>query len=123
MIEAGYTRAIHSKLKPTPVYAWKIADRFTNGVPDAYYSGPKSDLWIEYKFLQSPPKRAFTPKLSALQIKWLNDRYDEGRNVAVIVGTPAGGIILSDRDWNGKIAPRAPASNDEVATWIQEQVA
>lgn len=124
MIESQYTRAIHKLVKPMGVYAWKIADRFTNGVPDAYYSGAKGDIWVEYKFLKELPKRNFTPKLSELQKQWLNNRYEEGRNVAVIVGTPKGGFILVNKAWNTKVSANDPVfSKTDVAKWIKEQVA
>jgi hypothetical protein len=71
-----------------------------------WYSG-KSDLWVEYKFIVVP-KRGDTmidlvggknPPLSKLQQDWLARRHDEGRNVWVIVGCAAGGVIFRGKQW------------------------
>jgi hypothetical protein len=42
-----------------------------------------------------------------LQQDWLNERYAEGRNVWVIVGCKAGGVLLKDKDW---MQPRTVAN-------------
>lgn len=87
------------------LYIWSINDNYSRGVPDHYYSGNADDLWAEYKFfpclkeyfdLTRPPK---SPKMSRNQQEWCNSRYDEGRNVWVIVGFPQGGVILQDKEW------------------------
>lgn len=105
--ENNFIAAIH-KLLPASVYRMKNHNVYTGGVPDCWYSGSRSDLWVEYKYLVLP-KRAETivdltaganPMLSALQQKWLRDRDDEGRNVMVILGTPEGGLIMSGTLWN-----------------------
>jgi len=88
---------------PGEVYCWKISDRFTAGVPDSWYSGSKGSLFVEYKLLKKLPKRAFTAKLSPLQIQWLRARYKEGQNVQVIVGVPKGGIVLTDLSWESQV--------------------
>lgn len=73
---------------------------YIGGIPDCWYSGKARDLWVEYKFLQRVPVRAAVmADLSALQIQWLNNRYAEGRQVAVIIGCKEGGVILTDLQW------------------------
>lgn len=98
MNEHSFIRSIH-KLLPKEVYKWKINDPYQGGVADAYYSGPAGDLWVEYKFIKSLPKRTttvihFTKHLSPLQQTWLKDRHKEGRAVAVVVGSDKGHVIL-----------------------------
>lgn len=108
MTEHSYIRSIHDRLrkKAPAIYIWKINDAYQGGVADAYYSGA-SDMWIEYKFLKSLPKRVGTkidPGLSPLQRKWLRDRHAEGRKVSVIVGSPEGSLILPGIDWDKEIS-------------------
>lgn len=102
MNEHSFIRSIHRKLPPD-VYIWKINDNFQGGVADAYYSKRNGgDLWIEYKYLSSLPKRASTIVnygLSALQIMWLNERLLDGRTVSVIVGSPQGHLVLEKGAW------------------------
>lgn len=120
MNEHGFVKAIHRRL-PTEIYALKVNLRFNNGVPDAWYSGKNGDLWVEYKWLPRTPTRRFTPGLSELQRKWLNDRREEGRSVAVIVGCPAGGMILTDGEWNQSVTCTGESwrTNADVARSIE----
>ena len=98
----------------------------TGGIPDAYYSGNKSDLWVEYKLLNKLPKRQSTlliPKLSGLQSKWLKDRYTEGRNVAVILGHLGGSYIFTNLEWEAGITQdKLTLSRSDLAQWIIQQV-
>jgi hypothetical protein len=50
-------------------------------------------------------KALIVPNLSDLQKEWLNKRYQEGRQVAVIVGSPEGGVMLSDLAWETPVKP------------------
>lgn len=107
MTEHSYIRSVHRRLKKEApqVYSWKINDAYQGGVPDAYYSSER-DLWIEYKYLKALPKRPTTPikiDLSQLQCDWLENRAKEGRNVAVIVGSPDGSLILPGVSWRDPI--------------------
>lgn len=87
------------------VYKEKMANPYRGGGADCWYSGIKSDLWVEYKYLPKLPVRVpVSFGLTALQIRWLNDRYAEGRNVAVIVGCKEGGVILQAGEWNHPMA-------------------
>ncbi|MFM7011063.1 MAG: hypothetical protein ACKO0Z_17365, partial [Betaproteobacteria bacterium] len=92
----------------------KNNNNYVSGVPDLWFSGPNGDLWIEMKFVQKLPKLVpLRPYdlLSKLQEEWLRARYEEGRNVAVIIGCKRGtrleGIILRDLAWEKDI----PAQN------------
>lgn len=103
------------------IYALKNNNPFTGGVADLWYSGHSGDLWVEYKWLPKKPAKSFTPTLSALQIKWLRERYEEGRNVAVIVGCPEGGVILRDLEWERDCLFTPIVSRAEIAQWITEE--
>ena len=81
MNEHNFVRSIHNKLKGK-VHIWKINARFANGVPDAWYSGPAGDLWVEYKWGKYD--------VSALQQKWLTDRHAEGRRCWLVIGSDEG---------------------------------
>ena len=106
------------------LYIWAIHDSYQAGVPDHYYSGSGADLFCEYKYfptdrtsfdLTRPPKK---PALSRLQQQWLNDRYDQGRNVLVIVGMPSGGVILRDKLWMQPTTVYDLSSRAEIASEI-----
>lgn len=97
--ENTFIQSIHKHL-PLGVYRMKNNNPYIGGIPDCWYSGKARDLWVEYKFLQRVPVRAAVmADLSALQIQWLNNRYAEGRRVAVIIGCKEGGVILTDLQW------------------------
>jgi hypothetical protein len=63
------------------------------------------DIWIEYKYIETIPKKGQVKiDLSALQKEWLLSRAQEGRNVAVIVGSKEGGIFLSSESITSAIS-------------------
>ena len=103
MNEHGFIRSVHRQL-PDEIYKWKINDNFQGGVADTYYSGKGGDLWIEYKYLKVLPKRPSTvikTSLSAQQGMWLTERHNEGRTVALVIGSPDGIVLLTSPDeWN-----------------------
>jgi hypothetical protein len=68
---------------------------------DDWYSSNPYDLWVEYKYL--PKLKSVKADLSPLQFYWGRERFKEGRNVAVIVGMPQGGIILKRSEWEKRI--------------------
>ena len=56
-------------------------------------------LFAEYKYLKSLPKKADTivkAKLSSQQKTWLINRHNAGIEVAVILGSPEGGVLFRD---------------------------
>jgi hypothetical protein len=54
--ETTFIQSIHRHL-PKEVYREKMANPYRGGTPDVWYSGYKSDLWVEYKFI---PKLAIS---------------------------------------------------------------
>ena len=126
--ETRFTAKVNSKL-PATVYHMKNSNPYTGGIPDVWYSGPKADLWVEYKFLEKTPQRAVTDPLkllTPLQAKWLNDRAGEGRNVAVIIGCPTGGVVLTNHEWKDELTAQEfnslIKSNADLAEWVAKQV-
>jgi hypothetical protein len=123
--ESTFIRGVNKYLPET--YFEKTNNPFRSGVADMWYSGIEGDLWVEYKNDPSLPKsREYLPKLSPMQVKWLGDRYYEGRNIAVILGLPEGGVIYRDLDWlkpytRVQLLKRA-MSRQDLAKWIFEQV-
>lgn len=106
----------------------KMNNPYSSGTFDGWYSA-KRDLWVEFKYLPTVPVRTtVSPRklLSELQLNWGNDRYDEGRSVAVIIGCPAGGVVLTDRAWERDLSAdefkTLMVSVDDLATWLIGQV-
>lgn len=98
---------------------------YNSGTADVWYSGKRGDLWVEYKFLEDGkiPVRPTTMVdlmtrqryLSELQLDWLEGRYDEGRNVWVIVGCKDGGVLWPRRAW------RQPMSAEEFRLRLMDR--
>ena len=102
--------------------SWKINDSYTSGVADTYVSGPKNDIWIEYKIVRNNPKK-HTPKLSALQKAWLAAQHKRGRQVAVIVGVKGGhGVILERDQWENQCDMTNTLTKREIMQWILNKV-
>ena len=97
---------------------------YVGGIPDCWYSGSRRDLWIEYKYLAVKiPKAKVVPDLSKLQLRWLNARHAEGRNVLVIVGFKDGGVKFNTpEEWENGLDPclflERAASRKDLATYI-----
>ena len=104
--ETTFIHSVHRHL-PDSVYRMKNNNPYVGGIPDCWYSAHGGgDAWIEYKFLQRVPIRGMvTPNLSALQRQWLKERYEEGRQVFVIVGCKEGGVLMRNLDWERDIPP------------------
>ena len=105
------------------VYVEKTNNPFRSGTADLWFSGSKGDLWVEMKFIAAAPKRAdLLADVSERQKLWLSGRLQEGRNVAVIVGCPTGGVLMLDRAWERPItAEKFNAdiqSREALAAWI-----
>ena len=106
----------------------KMNNAFRGGTWDGWYSGQRGDVWIEYKNLPRIPQRASVKPfelLSALQLDWGNERHSEGRNVAVIIGCPTGGVLLRERRWEEELSSQEfqslILSRANLAAWILEQ--
>lgn len=123
--ENQFIKSINKYLPRT--YAEKMNNPYRSGTADVWYSGDRGDLWVEYKFIERIPRSLeIFPDLTPRQRRWLNNRFDEGRNVAVVLGTPTGGVIYRNKEWlrpldsetlKGMLLPR-----DEIARWIHSQV-
>lgn len=121
--ERLYRNRICKHTNAAKVYYWPINDSYRAGIPDHWYSGTADCLWVEYKWY---PKDRFefhltagnNPKLTALQAQWLSRRYDEGRNVWVVVGMPSGGVILRNKAWEEPYKVEAFLSDEAVAAEI-----
>ncbi len=130
--ETNFSNALRDAL-PEGIYSMKNNNEYVSGIPDLWFSGRKGDLWVEMKFIQKLPKTVpIRPYdlLSKMQEKWLRDRYEEGRNVAVIIGckrsTRLEGIILRDLAWEKDIPTQdfdaLIVSKSELVSFIKEQV-
>lgn len=121
--ETNYRLSIEKRLPPE-LHHEKMANPFSGGTADSYYDGNKADIWVEWKFITAFPKRATTivvPDLSPLQKDWLKGRYENGRRVYVIVGSPNGAHRFdSPAEWESGVAVASWAnlSRDQIAQWI-----
>jgi hypothetical protein len=124
--ETTFSRAVNKHLR-LDLHKEKMSNPYRGGTADYWYSGNKGDLWVEYKWLPKAPRSTFSlvtgkkPALSALQQKWLRERGDEGRNVAVIVGCPTGTIILRNRDWEQSVNSDFVITRQQTAEWITKE--
>lgn len=122
--ENTFIAAVH-KLLPTKEepHREKMSNPFLSGTADVWYSGTLADLWIEFKYIPKLPVAAMiSPDCSPLQLEWLEGRYLEGRNVAVVLGSPEGSVIYRCMDWTVPITPaqfrERCLSKQELADWI-----
>ena len=125
--ESTFIGSVHKKFSGKKPYIEKMYNPLRSGTPDVYYSGDVGDLWVEYKFIPRIPRSAeILPDLTPRQRRWLNDRFAEGRNVAVVLGTPDGGVIYRDQEWNNPLSSTELVSRIvsrvDVARWITSQV-
>lgn len=98
--ENTFIASVHRHL-PVELYRMKNHNQYNGGIPDVWYSGKRSDLWVEYKFVALPKRdeTIIAPDLSALQRDWLRGRHIEGRQVGVIVGCAQGGVWFPGLSW------------------------
>jgi len=127
--ETTFVSSVHKHLPLKSVlHREKMSNPYSSGTADVWYSGQLGDLWVEYKFLPRTPQRGnVVPAklLSPLQTQWLNGRHMEGRNVAVIIGCPTGGVILLDKRWENDLSASEFVSlirsRPELAGWIRQR--
>lgn len=124
MNEHGFVKAVHKHLS-SEVYRWKINDRFTGGIPDAFYAGPASILFVEYKFIYQLPKKTIKTGLSVLQQQWLNRMSNYNVPCWVVIGTDGEGTaILKDTSGELDVLPKKSFDPDltykDVALCILE---
>jgi len=106
MTESKFTAALRLELREH-IYVLKLNVAYARGVPDCYYSGSRSDLWNEHKYFKTlPPVIELTkPTItSMLQQTWLIGRHHEGRNVAMVIGSTEGHLLLRGLEWQKPIA-------------------
>jgi hypothetical protein len=123
--ETTFISSVHGKLpdKETP-HREKMNNPYRSGTADVWYSGDLSDLWVEYKFIVLPARgdTLILPDLSAQQKDWLDGRFREGRNVAVIVGCSRGGVLYEHRTWLDSMTTDEFRSRlltkQELAQWL-----
>ncbi len=125
--ETRFYTAVH-KLLPREIHREKMHNIYRGGTADVWYSGNLDDLWVEYKWLTVLPKAALIRldrELSPLQQRWLQGRHEEGRNVAVIIGTPEGAWILEGVSWQEPFSPDAVRTAEitklNVADYIKKR--
>ena len=131
--EDTFRAGVH-RYKPKRVYQEKQHNVYRGGIPDDYYEGDgrPGTLRVEYKYAPRIPKvldllaKNAKPALSKLQRDWLNRAYRNGQQVAVIIGTRAGGIILTDQRWEQPITKdyfeKHMKSRQQIMKWIERQV-
>ncbi len=118
--ENNFIAAVH-KLLPRDLYRMKNHNQFNAGIADCWYSGAKSDMWVEYKFIVVPKRDETEVKFgfSPLQIDWLTKRYDEGRVVMAVIGSEIGGAVLS----GGNIAASMTARQYRARLQTKKEIA
>jgi hypothetical protein len=124
--ENSFISGVHRQLDLKKVYKEKMSNPWRSGTADMWYSGSEGDVWIEYKFIPKVPKSAaISPDLSPRQRKWLRDRYEEGRSVAVVLGHPDGAYVYLDCTWEDPISSvhllQHSISRSVLAAWIRAQ--
>ena len=124
--ESKFIARIHKRL-PVSIHREKMSNPYRFGTADVWYSGSEGDLWIEYKYIDKIPRSSeILPTCSPHQLKWLTGRYNEGRNVAVVLGVPKGGVIYRDKQWELPMGHMTLTSHvipeQAIAQWIIEQV-
>lgn len=102
---------------------------YRGGTADVWYSGSADDLWVEYKWVAKLNKKSpihISKLLSPLQLQWLRKRYEEGRNVVVILGTPEGAWVYERLDWELPLEPESvrslAMSKRDVASYIRRRI-
>ena len=105
--ETNFYTAVNKRL-PRTIHREKMHNIYRGGTADVWYSGNLDDLWVEFKWIAKLPKKAsicLRRELSPLQQRWLEGRHEEGRNVAVILGTPEGAWICEGAAWKEPLDP------------------
>jgi len=106
--ETAFIQVIHRHLKKqtNPPLIKKLADRFTNGLPDVLYISPSGiTLWVEYKV---HPRKA-TP----IQRLTLETLMAYRQRIAIITKTPHGSHIFDGTN---------EYDNNEPWCWILTQL-
>lgn len=125
--ETTFYTSVHRHLPPVDqFYREKMYNPLRGGMWDFWYSSG-TDLWVEYKFLVLPKRDStlIQPSLSALQVDWGRGRYNEGRNLAVIVGCKEGGVILRNLEWEAPFFcaefRKRLLTRQQIAAWLLDR--
>lgn len=111
--ENTFIGSVHKHL-PSELYRMKNHNEYNGGIADCWYSGPRGDLWVEYKFIKVPVRddtvinltTGKNPAISFLQQEWLRQRHGEGRVVGVIIGSKDGGVWCPGDSWDVPFSAR-----------------
>lgn len=98
MREKEFINKVHRHL-PKEIYRWKINDAYHGGVPDAFYSGPQGHCFIEYKYINTLPKKNESKieiNLSVQQKIWLTQQKKNNIFTYAVLGTPELVYVLED---------------------------
>lgn len=122
--ESQYIARVHKCLDKR-VHREKMHNRYRRGMADVWYSGPASDLWVEYKWMPVVRKQGFlnpSKLLEPLQLRWMLDRINEGRRVELFVGCPAGGLVFASGgiQMNYSVEYFVYRNPPEMAEWIED---
>lgn len=113
--ESTLIKHVHNLLHPD-VYREKMFNPMRGGTPDCYYMGYADDLWVEYKWVK---KLGPKPAISPLQAAWLIRAWDRGRRPWVVVGSPAGCVVLREPQlWLARVTDQ-PISRNQLAQEIE----
>jgi hypothetical protein len=140
--EASRRDAIRKRL-PLDKLHWQpmTGGMNSNGTPDTYIDGPRSDLWIEWKELDHMPRDGIVrvaPKprvkkqprghLTHLQLAWLKRRFNNAQrqgysfqtNAAVVAFLPNKRALLmvTPEEWEYGAPVAGAITNEELAEWI-----
>lgn len=122
--ENRFIGAIHRIIPSEFLYRMKNHNTYNAGIADVWYSGEVEDIWVEYKYVEKLPStinlldRKKKYALSALQEQWLRERYEEGRNVFVVLGCRQGGVVFKQRKWEKPLSKYHVNTRREIAEWI-----
>lgn len=126
--EGLYVKRIHRHMDAMdePPYREKNHNVFHSGTPDVFYSGTKNDLWVEYKYVTTLKLVGgwIRTSLSPRQSLWLRDRWAEGRNCRLIIGSFVGSIIIDGPEFKPEVLVEdlrnSALTEKQVAEWITE---
>lgn len=96
--EKEFINKVHRHL-PKEIYRWKINDAYHGGVPDAFYSGPQGHCFIEYKYINTLPKKDESKieiNLSVQQRIWLTQQKQNNIFTYAVLGTPELVYVIED---------------------------
>ncbi len=124
--EGKYKTDIARKLRDTygeAIYQQAMGALYSNGTPDRYYEGPKSDLWAEYKYERGLAKKTFIPKdlCTPLQARWLERAARNGRPAYLVVASGMGACVIEPLGpyWEKRIALSiCKMTKADVVNWI-----